>query len=112
MLMKSVDGIEVAMSPEEESAIRAEWAENDAAVHVPRSVTMRQARLALLGAGLLSQVDATIAALPSPQKEAALIEWNHSQDVLRDNSLVKILGPAINLTEAQIDQLFITAATL
>lgn len=29
-LKKMVDGVEVEMTPEEEAAIRAEWAENDA----------------------------------------------------------------------------------
>ncbi len=35
---------------------------------IPQEVTMRQARLALLGAGLLGGVDAAIASLPSPTK--------------------------------------------
>ena len=79
---------------------------------VPRSVTMRQARLALLGAGLLDDIDAAINALPSPQKEAARIEWEYSQEVQRHNGFVSILAPSLGLTEAQIDTLFIQAKTL
>jgi len=79
---------------------------------VPGAVTMRQARLALLGAGLLSQVDVEIGALPSPQKEAAQIEWEYSQEVQRHNGFVSLLAPSLGLTEAQLDQLFITAAGL
>lgn len=79
---------------------------------VPQSVTMRQARLALLGAGLLDGVDAAIAALPSPQKEAAKIEWGYSQEVQRHNGFVSVLAPLLSLTEAQIDALFIGAAKL
>lgn len=78
----------------------------------PSSVTMRQARLALLGAGLLSSVDAAIDAMPSPQKEAARIEWEYSQEVQRNKPLVQALGPALGLTEAQIDALFTVADTL
>jgi hypothetical protein len=79
---------------------------------VPGAVTMRQARLALLSAGLLSQVDVEIGALPSPQKEAAQIEWEYSQEVQRHNGFVALLAPSLGLTEAQLDQLFITAAGL
>ena len=79
---------------------------------VPASVTMRQARLALLGAGLLDDVDAAINSLPIPQKEAARIEWEYSQEVQRHNGFVSVLAPMLGLTDAQTDALFIGAATL
>lgn len=79
---------------------------------VPTAVTMRQARLALLGAGLLDDIDAAINGLPSPQKEAARIEWEYSQEVQRHNGFVSVLAPMLGLTEAQTDALFIGAATL
>ncbi len=79
---------------------------------VPPSVTMRQARLALLGAGLLDDIDAAINALPSPQKEAARIEWEYSQEVLRHNGFVSVLAPLLGLTEAQTDALFLVAEGL
>ena len=79
---------------------------------VPPSVTMRQARLALLGAGLLDDIDAAINALPSPQKEAARIEWEHSQEVHRHNGFVSVLAPLLGLTEAQTDALFLVAGGL
>lgn len=79
---------------------------------VPAAVTMRQARLALLGAGLLDDVDAAINAMPSPQKEAARIAWEYSQEVQRHNGVVAVLGPALGLTEAQIDTLFLAAEKL
>lgn len=79
---------------------------------VPAQVTMRQARLALLQAGKLSAVDTAIAALPSPQKEAAQIEWEFSSAVDRDRPFVKTLGPMLGLTEDQLDDLFRLAITL
>ena len=79
---------------------------------VPSSVTMRQARLTLLGAGLLDDIDVAINSLPSPQKEAARIEWEYSQEVQRHNGFVSVLVPILGLTEAQTDALFITAAGL
>lgn len=76
------------------------------------SVSMRQARLALLQAGKLSDVDAAIAALPSPEKEAAQIEWEYAAEVKRTSRLVENLTPALGLSEAEMDGLFKLAATL
>lgn len=75
-------------------------------------VTMRQARLALLQAGKLADVAPAIAALPSPQKEAAQIEWEYSQTVERHRPFVVSIGSALGLTNAQLDDLFTLAATL
>lgn len=79
---------------------------------VPYEVTMRQARLVLLGAGLLDDVEAAINALPSPIKEQARIEWDYSSTVQRHNGLVSQLGPLLGLTEAQLDSMFITAKAI
>ena len=93
-----------ALTPEEvESARRA---------LVPPSVTMRQARLALLGAGLLASVDAAIDRLPSPQKEAARIEWEYATEVQRSSGLVPMMGAALGLDDAALDALFTEAAAL
>lgn len=75
-------------------------------------VTMRQARLALLGADLLSTVNAAIAAMTGTQGEAARIEWEYSQEVQRDRGLVAALGTSLGLTEAQLDALFETASKI
>lgn len=80
--------------------------------YVPRQVTMRQARLALLGAGKLSAVAAAIATLPSPTKEAVEIEWEYSQTVERERPFVAMLGAALGLDEQKLDDLFILANTL
>ena len=81
-------------------------------VPVPTVVTMRQARLALLAAGLLPNVDTAIAALPEPKKSAAKIEWEYSQEVQRHNGFVGVLAPVLELTADQIDALFIAAGAL
>ena len=79
---------------------------------VPHAVTMRQARLALLGAGALAGVDAAINAMPEPTRSAARIEWEYSQEVQRHNGFVAALGPALGMSSAQIDALFVAAAKL
>ena len=79
---------------------------------VPQVVTMRQARLALLGAGLLPLVDDAINALPDPPRTAARIELEYSSEVHRDKPFVQMLGAALGLTGEQLDNLFTQAAQL
>lgn len=87
--------------------------EHDAAlVVVPREVTMRQARQALILAELDESVEAAIDAIPGVAGKLARAEWDKSQTVQRDRALVNQLGAALGLTPTQIDALFITAATL
>jgi hypothetical protein len=78
----------------------------------PKEVTMRQARLALLQAGLLDKVTAAIAGMPSPQKQAAEIEWEYSNPLKRSQPLVTQLGAALGMDTSQLDALFLTASTL
>lgn len=93
--------------------IAAEWVPPPPPpVVVPQVVTMRQARLALLGAGLLPQVETAINALPEPQRSAARIEWDYSSEVHRDRTFVQQLGAALGLTDQQLDDLFTQAAAL
>lgn len=79
---------------------------------IPQSVTMRQARLALLNHSLLANVQPAINALPEPQRTRAQIEWDYSNGLERGNSFVATLGVALGLDDAAIDSLFIEAAAL
>ena len=81
-------------------------------IQTPQQVTMRQARLALLSAGILPDVDVALANLPSPQRETAQIEWQHGTSVERSSQLVALLAGPLNLTDNALDALFKLAATL
>lgn len=76
---------------------------------VPQAVTMRQARLALLGAGLLAQVNTAVANMPGADGDAARIEWEYAQEVRRDSPLVAALSATFSWTSAQLDDLFVLA---
>jgi hypothetical protein len=79
----------------------------------PEAVTARQARLALLGAGLLDNVDAALATISDPQaRRAAEIEWEYALEIRRDSPLVAELAPLLGLTDEQVDDLFRAAAEL
>ena len=79
---------------------------------VPVSVTMRQARLALLQQGLLTQVNNAVATMPGAQGDAVRIEWEFSNTVERNRPFVQALAASLGLTSQQIDDLFTLAATL
>lgn len=79
---------------------------------VPQEVTMRQARLALLRIGKLAAVAPAIEALDGDERDAARIEWEFSSTVVRHRPLVAMLGQALGLDGAALDELFITAASL
>ena len=80
---------------------------------VPHSVTRRQARHALLLAGLLSQVQPAIDAIPDPTMRAIVqIEWDDSNEFDRYRPALIGLATALGMTSAQLDQLFITASKL
>lgn len=79
---------------------------------IPTTVTMRQARLALLAVGKLQSISAAIAVLPSPQKEAVEIEWEFATSVERTSLIASVLASELGFDEASLDQLFIHAASL
>ena len=79
---------------------------------VPQDVSMRQARLALLAANMLSTVNTAIANMPGAEGEAARIEWEYAQEVRRDSALVQSLIPALGMNDAALDALFTAAAAL
>ena len=70
------------------------------------TLTMRQARLALLDVGLLDEVEAAITA-PSDR-----IWWDYSTTVERNHPLVDAVLGAVGKTESEIDEMFIDAALL
>ena len=75
---------------------------------VPQQVTMRLARLALLSAGLLDDVEMVITAAG----RAAQLEWEYAAVVERSNPAVAAVQQQESLTDEQIDDLFREAAKL
>lgn len=74
---------------------------------VPKSITMRQARLYLLSLGLLDEVEGIVS-----QDRAWQIEWEYASEVLRTNQLISAMQVSLNLTNEQIDNMFIEASKL
>lgn len=71
-------------------------------------VTMRQARLALLAADLLDDVEAAIV----QADRAVQIEWEYATVVDRASPLVASISSSLGLSNAEIDALFVNAAKM
>jgi len=70
------------------------------------TLTMRQARLALLNLGLLADVEAAITTTESR------IWWDYSPSVERSNPLVISVLTVLGKTSTEIDAMFISAAAI
>lgn len=79
---------------------------------VPQRVSKAQAKLALLEAGLLDTVEASLAAMEGVEGQRARIEWNDRTEFHRDHEFIGLLAGAIGLSKEQVDALFTRAAAL
>lgn len=80
---------------------------------VPAQVTRRQAKQALLLAGLLGNVQPAIDAIPdTTQRALAQLEWDESLNFERHRPILIALAGALGLDSDGLDDLFRTAATL
>ena len=76
--------------------------------YVPQVVTRAQFKLALLDLGLLDDVDALVAA---GTDRALQINWAERLEFERNHPLVIATAAALGKTEAEIDALFVLAAS-
>jgi len=77
---------------------------------VPSEVSPYQARVVLHHAGLLSAVEALMADPETPVE--ARIAWEYAITIQRHSPFISALGPALGLTEEQIDGLFLAAVQI
>lgn len=75
---------------------------------IPLSVTRFQARAALQLAGLLDDAEAAI----SQAHPLSRIAWEHANVYRRDSPTVISIGQQLGLSEADMDELFKTAASI
>lgn len=101
----TLDGLEwldeqqVAPSQEEIDAQLAK-------LRVPETVTPRQARIALLSAGLLDKAQAAVDAAGGATK----ITWEYATEFSRVEPLIDAIGQQLGLSDEQIDALFVYAS--
>ena len=74
---------------------------------IPKTITLRQARLYLLSINLLDDLENNI-----NQNRAYQIEWEYANQIERESPLVKILGQTLNLDDTVIDNMFMEASKI
>lgn len=80
---------------------------------VPIKVSMAQARMVLIGAGLLDSIESFISSIKDPIEQKIIqTRWEYSTEVNRYDLLVLTLAQVLNLSDRQIDKLFIEASKL
>lgn len=77
-------------------------------VNVPISVSIRQACRALEQVGKLDELEAAIAQAP----RWVQIDWAKCTEVRRDWPAIPLMQPALGMTDAEIDALFVLAGSL
>lgn len=92
-----------ATKEEEDAAIEA-----DRKSKVSQVVTARQIKLALLQTGLLDNIEAAVA----QAGRAVKIEWEYATEFSRNWPTLYAMQASLGLTDRQLDDLFILAATL
>lgn len=80
---------------------------------VPQKLSRAQARGALILAGLIDHVQPAIDAIEDPlQRALAQNDWDNRLEFERPHPQLLAIAGALGLTDEQIDNLFITGATL
>lgn len=95
------------MTPEEVAEWQAAQAEPQP---VPRRITRRQGRLALLQAGMLDAVEQIMANPETPR--AVRITYEDATEWWQGDAMIAEFAAALDLTDAQVDALFVQAAAL
>ncbi|MBR6612281.1 MAG: hypothetical protein IKK93_08620, partial [Campylobacter sp.] len=75
---------------------------------LPYKISIRQAKLALLGAGLLDDIENAMASAD----RSVQISWEYATEFERDNPLILYFQSQLNLSKEQVDNLFIQAKGL
>ena len=101
------DGSEVPLEQYCKTLEIEAYIEPEPIIIIPQVITMRQARLQLLEVGLLDDVEALVALDRKSQ-----IEWEYASEVYIQSPLIESVKSALNLTDAQIDNMFVEASKL
>ena len=101
------DGTEVPLEQYCKTLEIEAYIEPEPIIIIPQVITMRQARLQLLEVGLLDDVEALVALDRKSQ-----IEWEYASEVYKESPLIESVKGALNLTDIQIDDMFIEASKL
>ena len=80
---------------------------------VPEKISSRQLRSQLILQGFnLEAIEQALNQLPEPNRSLAKVDWEYATNFYRNNAMILAVGQLLNLTEEQIDNIFIQGALL
>jgi hypothetical protein len=79
---------------------------------IPSEVALWKLRFILSQMNLEESVVSALSLLPEPQKTAANYIWNYGNAIDRYSSTIMFLQQQLELTDAQVDQIFIQANSI
>jgi hypothetical protein len=82
------------------------------AITVPYEVQLWRIRTVLKLMQLETQIETALEALPEPSKTAANYIWNYGTTVERSSQTVLLLQSALQLTDEQVDDLFVQSEAI
>lgn len=75
---------------------------------VPEKISKLQLKVQLVLMGFdLQLIEDAIKQLPEPQRTIAMLAWTDATNIHRDNSFITMIAQILQLTEKQVDQIFI-----
>jgi len=86
---------------------------NDDGVQVPKTITKRQAREIIIRMGLFNTVETAIEAIGDETEKLVIRNfWDHSDVFERDSTTLNQFATIIELSQEELDQMFIDASKL
>lgn len=80
---------------------------------VPEKISSRQLRSQLILQGFnLETIEQALNQMPEPNRSLAKVDWEYATNFYRNNAMILAVGQLLNLTEEQIDNIFIQGALL
>lgn len=76
---------------------------------VPREIPNWRCKAVLSQMGLLERVESIMSALPEPDRTIAQLAWHGDGRVARRGKTVLGLAAVLGLTDAQVDEMFVSA---
>lgn len=96
------------MTPEEIAQMEAMELEVETEEIVPEKISKLQLKVQLVQMGFdLQLIENAINQLTEPQRTIAMLAWTDATNIHRDNSFITMVAQILQLTEKQVDQIFI-----
>lgn len=88
------------------------WLVNPIVIQVPTEIPLWAFRISIRKNGLKESVEGLLNSLPEPQKSDALDHYEYGNFIVRSHPFIAVFSQMLNLTEKQVDDIFITGSLL